>query len=70
MPAVVGQQDEAVVNGNRCDRGIREGERLSLPPPFITKSPGSHRDLTRYVIVANLPRNASVTRSSPGRIPV
>ena len=50
MPAVVGQQDEAVVNRNRRDGGIREGERLSLPPPFIAEPPGAHRDLARDVI--------------------
>ena len=70
MPAVVGQQDEAVVNGNRRDGSIREGERVSLPPPFITKSPGSHRDLTRYVIVAKPSqkrlRDALLTGAHPG----
>jgi hypothetical protein len=58
------------VNGNRCDGGIREGERLSLPSPFIAESPGAHRDLARDVVIAKLRqkslRDAFLTRTHPG----
>src|ERR1035441_10628264 len=70
MPAVVGQQDEAVVNRNRRDGGIREGERLSLPSSFMAQPPGAHRDLTRDVVVAKLPqerlRDLFLTGAHPG----
>src|ERR1035441_6611332 len=70
MPAVVGQQDEAVMNRSRRDGGIREGERLALTPPFMAEPPGAHCDLARDVVVAKPPqkglRDAFLTGAHPG----